>query len=69
AATQAELQGAAWTGPAGEESWYTAAQSSTAQSAALQAGAGGWVQYRLALGAVNGCGSPRVTAVTVSYVE
>lgn len=28
---------------------------------------GTWVQYRLALGAANGCGTPRVSAVSVEY--
>lgn len=28
---------------------------------------GPWIQYRLALGAVNGCRTPRITAVRVAY--
>lgn len=67
APTQAELQNAAWTGPDGEASWYTAPRSTISQSSIPTASTGGWVQYRLALGAVNGCGSPRVTEVAVTY--
>ena len=51
------LERAAWHGPDGEDTWYEAPQSVSVS------GAGPWVQYRLALGAANGGGTPRVTEV------
>jgi hypothetical protein len=64
AGTREALDAAAWTGPDGEGSWYTAAQPIPVETAV-----GGWIQYRLALGALNGCGSPRVQEVVLTYVE
>ncbi|RAV19617.1 FG-GAP repeat domain-containing protein [Paenibacillus contaminans] len=56
-----ELEQAAWQGPDGTaEAWFE-----NGQSAADVRQAGRWVQYRLALGAVNGGNSPRVTEVWV----
>lgn len=51
------LARSAWHGPAGEDTWYETPQPVSVS------GAGPWVQYRLALGAANGGGSPRVTEV------
>ena len=60
--TAAALEGAAWQGSGDGAEWMEGPQ-------ALQAAAtaGQWVQYRLALGAWNACGTPRVTAVEVQY--
>jgi hypothetical protein len=56
-----ELEQAVWQGPGGAaEAWFE-----NGQSAADVRQAGRWVQYRLALGAVNGGNSPRVTEVWV----
>ena len=60
--TAAELETAAWQGPDGDTEWYERPQAVQAVESAGQ-----WVQYRLALGAWNGCGTPRVTAVDVLY--
>ena len=62
--TAAELETAAWQGPDGDTEWYERPQAVQAVESAGQ-----WVQYRLALGAWNGCGTPRVTAVNVQYEE
>ena len=62
--TTAELEMAAWQGPDGDAEWYERPQAVQAVESAGQ-----WVQYRLALGAWNGCGTPRVTAVDVHYEE
>ena len=62
--TAAELEMAAWQGPDGDTEWYERPQAVQAVESAGQ-----WVQYRLALGAWNGCGTPRVTAVDVHYEE
>lgn len=60
--TEAALPDAPWTGPEGEGSWYENAQAVDAVACA-----GRWVQYRLALGATNSCGTPRVTEIDVTY--
>jgi hypothetical protein len=62
AATEEALAEAAWTGPAGLESWFT-----DSGDIAAEVPLGPWVQYRLALGATNACGTPRVSAVTLSW--
>ena len=62
ARTEEELGRAPWRGPAGEGSWFESDQPAPAD-----AFRGRWVQYRLALGAVNGGNTPRVTEVRVSY--
>ena len=52
----------AWTGPGGgDSSWVGEGTDSGVRLPA------GWVQYRLALGATNGCSSPRLTAVIIHY--
>ena len=56
AATREGLAGAAWVG---------AYESGAAIGA--EVGAGCWLQYCLALGARNGCGTPRVQRVTVAF--
>lgn len=51
-----------WQGPNGSDGWFENGQ------AAKRLGQDGrWLQYRLALGAINGGCTPRVTAVTVEY--
>ena len=58
------LKKAIWQGPAGGGSWFERPQAVQAE------GFGGqWVQYRLALGASNACGTPRVSWVEVHYGE
>lgn len=51
------LEHATWRGPDGEDAWYEQPRTVSAPDA------GPWVQYRLALGAGNGGGTPRVTEV------
>ncbi|MCY3710234.1 MAG: FG-GAP-like repeat-containing protein [Caldilineaceae bacterium] len=60
--TEEELEEAAWQGPDGDATWFERPQPVGALSQTGQ-----WVQYKLALGARNACGTPRVTAVDVLY--
>jgi len=62
AATEMELDGACWSGPGGGEGWFE-----NGGDAGGYPFADPWIQYRLALGAVNGVASPRVTEVRVHY--
>ena len=62
AATAPELEEANWQGPDGEGTWFEAPQAVYSLEHA-----GPWIQYRLALGARNGCGTPRVTSVDVHF--
>jgi hypothetical protein len=55
------LASAPWLGPAGAGSWFEN-DAGVSDPAAV----GQWLQYRLALGAVNSGCTPRVTAVTVT---
>ena len=56
------LEKAIWMGPDGPESWFD-----NHQAVAAKTFAGKWAQYRLALGAMNSGGTPRVTAVNIHY--
>lgn len=60
--TRDALPQAQWTGPDGPGSWL--ANHQPVHDAAF---AGKWIQYRLALGAVNGVSSPRIAEVSVEY--
>ncbi len=60
--SEEDLEEAAWQGPDGEATWF---ESPQAVGQLNQPGP--WVQYRLALGASNACGTPRVTGVDVYY--
>ena len=51
---------AAWHGPEGAGAWYESPRRLPVRCA------GPWVQYRLALGAENGGGTPRVTEVRLA---
>ncbi len=62
--TRENLQKSPWIGPEGEGSWFENHQKVQAQE-----GTGAWVQYRLALGAINSISTPRVTEVGVYYDE
>ena len=62
--TDEDLEEAAWQGPDGEATWFESPQAAGALNQP-----GYWVQYRLALGASNACGTPRVTSVEVHYDE
>ncbi|MDP6354579.1 MAG: VCBS repeat-containing protein [Planctomycetota bacterium] len=62
ASTSEGLLSAKWSGPDGEDSWYECSQP-----VAHHGEYGRWVQYRLALGAINGVSTPRVTAVHLKY--
>ena len=55
-----DLDQAAWMGGAGRDSWVEC-------GAQVDFGIGPWVQYRLALGAVNSGNTPRVSQVDVEY--
>ena len=60
APTREALARAEWTGRGGGGGWLECGDG-------IRAGPGGWLQYRLALGARNGCGTPRVTQVRVTW--
>jgi hypothetical protein len=62
AATEVALEKAAWKGPGEGDAWFD-----NGQEAQPDAFPNRWVQYRLALGAVAGGSTPRVTAVSVHY--
>lgn len=63
AASAEALDRSPWTGPrSASGAWFT---GSGAEPAGVPEAR--WVQYRLALGAVNGCGTPRVSEVSVEY--
>ncbi len=63
-----ELEKSEWLGPAGVGTWFDNDQQVRAcRGTACCAPAGKWVQYRLALGATDSCGTPRVTQVAVDY--
>ncbi|MBO9607165.1 MAG: VCBS repeat-containing protein [Paenibacillaceae bacterium] len=64
AASREQLAMAVWCGPDGQADWFE-----NGQSAARMPLAGQWIQYRLALGAVNGGNSPRVTEIRVDYAQ
>ncbi len=59
---EAELDAAPWLGPAGAGSWFASGQAVPADI-----GAGSWIQYRLALGAINSGMTPRVTEVRLEF--
>jgi hypothetical protein len=59
AASEQALAAAPWQG--GDEDWLRAGET------VPKAGQGRWVQYRLALGALWGCRTPRVRSVSVRY--
>ena len=60
--TRDGLASSRWVGPDGSEIWFESGQALGAS-----ADDGPWVQYRLALGAINGGRTPRVTRVDVRY--
>lgn len=62
ASSEEELRRAGWQGDAGPESWLV-----NGQPFGVALRPAGWIQYRLALGAVNGGNSPRVSEVRVEY--
>ena len=63
AATSREgLEAAPWRGPAGEDRWFE-----SGDSVAAVGELGPWVQYELALGAINSGNTPRVSEVSLSY--
>lgn len=64
AKTKENLEKAEWIGRGGPGTWFENGQE---LSRTLQKG--GWVQYRLALGAINGGNTPRVSEVRVLYFE
>jgi hypothetical protein len=61
APTQDTLAHSAWQGPGGPGTWFIDGRDTKIECLA------GWLQYRLALGAVNGGNSPRVASVEVEY--
>ena len=62
ASTENGLAQAPWMGPDNDAGWFANNQDVIASPSANQ-----WVQYRLALGAVNSGSTPRVTEVGVHY--
>jgi hypothetical protein len=69
--TEAELEQSPWIGAEGEGSWFENHLGCTVHEKVHQEvrsqRSGAWIQYRLALGAVNSGGTPRVTEVEVYY--
>ena len=59
---RSELDQAEWRGPKDGQSWYE-----NGQEVSEEGQNGRWIQYRLALGALNSCGTPRVSEVAVEY--
>ena len=64
AKSKEELEHAPWIGSEGEDRWFDNHQEVQAEE-----WAGTWVQYRLALGAINSGSTPRVTEVDVYYAD
>jgi hypothetical protein len=64
AQTRKLLSDATWQGFAGENTWFE--NNQTIKNLPQR---GQWIQYRLALGAINGGNSPRITCVEVEYEE
>ena len=62
APTREELDTAIWRGPAAPDTWFENGQRLEGNECI-----GPWLQYRLALGAVNSGATPRVTSVEVAY--
>jgi len=62
AATKELLSSSPWQGPCGDGGWFE-----NAQVAENLRQTGPWIQYRLALGAINAGRTPRVHAVEVEY--
>lgn len=62
AADRENLNHSPWLGPRGKGDWFSGDQRMSAHEYADR-----WVQYRLALGAWNGCATPRVTEVSIHY--
>ena len=60
--TPSLLEREEWRGPAGGTTWYD-----NGQEVCEDGRNGRWIQYRLALGAFNSCGTPRVSEVAVEY--
>jgi hypothetical protein len=62
APTKEKLSQARWQGPNAKAAWFE-----SGQPAGQLDQAGRWIQYRLALGAVNGGNSPRLRSVQVEF--
>ena len=58
-----ELEKAPWTGPSDKVEWFDNEQKFDNFKLC-----GNWIQYRLALGAVNALRTPRLTSVNVTYI-
>lgn len=64
AETESKLDGAPWTGPGGENTWFENGRPVPAGPCP-----GRWAQCRLALGANASCGTPRITRVDIHLKE
>lgn len=62
AGTKEQLESSPWLGKNGNNSWFE-----TSGSFDIDAPKGRWVQYKLALGAINGCNTPRISEVRIAY--
>ena len=51
----------------GEDSWFANGEFTNGEKWPHSSMNGSWVQYRLALEAVNSCTSPRITEVRIAY--
>ena len=64
AETEEDLLNVTWFGSGAGNGWFDNGEEIKAD-----ASFGKWIQYQLALGAVSGCSTPRVTEVAVHYEE
>jgi len=64
ASEESRLDNAEWYGPNGAGSWFNNGDP-VPKKIQLES----WLQYRLALGAINSCRTPRITEVSVLYIE
>jgi len=64
AITEADLFNAQWRGPDGPKAWF-----SNHQPVRMSPSGDVWIQYRLAVGAINGVSTPRVREVCGEYRE
>jgi hypothetical protein len=64
-----QLGSARWVGPGGADTWYEDGRTPTQATIRSEEHRvrGGWLQYRLALGAINAVATPRIHAVEIHY--
>ena len=60
--TKEELANSLWQGPQTSQDWFENNQPISITQNGYR-----WIQYRLALGAINGLRTPRITTVELTY--